>query len=428
MVALCPRISVPSNKGEGEWAPPDDAGASVREFDRYLWGKKSLRLRSGPVFINDRSDNRKSGYPTSVPNDLTFCFKTLLPDFIEEARKRGLLVYLQVGATSVPTLLDQDKPRLPNGEMPTRRMANVACLASPRVEDHIGRYVRALLDSFPSITGLRIDWPELPCYTLGETFQDFSASTEQFAMRTGFNFTEIRAAAQRLWTKLHGGLSNGDLDRLATLPETGGPALTAWWPEDPLIASWLELKRALSRHVIGIWREAIDACRPDVELSANAFIPPFSDLTGFDYGSMAGLADAVSPKLYTMHWLQLARFWNNALTIANPGVDSRLLTQALARFWQLDPPPGDAGSDHFRYPEPWEPHAVSNRVMTRNLARAREQTPSSVALTPIVHGYGPLDDFSRRFRLACRPDVASVWVNRYGYLSDQKLDVIGSRQ
>ena len=43
----------------------------------------------------------------------------------------------------------------------------------------------------------------------------------------------------------------------------------------------------------------------------------------------------------------------------------------------------------------------------------------------LVHGYGPLDDFRRRFALAVESPVDGVWVNRYGYLSDEKLAAMG---
>jgi len=43
----------------------------------------------------------------------------------------------------------------------------------------------------------------------------------------------------------------------------------------------------------------------------------------------------------------------------------------------------------------------------------------------LVHGYGPLDDFSRRFQLVAESAAHGCWINRYGYLSDEKLDAVG---
>ena len=48
-----------------------------------------------------------------------------------------------------------------------------------------------------------------------------------------------------------------------------------------------------------------------------------------------------------------------------------------------------------------------------------------MAITPIVHGYGPPGDFLRRFRVVADSRANGVWINRYGYLSDEKLDSVG---
>jgi hypothetical protein len=48
-----------------------------------------------------------------------------------------------------------------------------------------------------------------------------------------------------------------------------------------------------------------------------------------------------------------------------------------------------------------------------------------VQITPLVHGYGPLGDFCRRLQLVADSGAHGVWINRYGYLSDRKLEAIG---
>ena len=47
-VAINTSVTMPSEPGQGSFQPPDDAGASVRLFDRPLWGQQALWLRSGP--------------------------------------------------------------------------------------------------------------------------------------------------------------------------------------------------------------------------------------------------------------------------------------------------------------------------------------------------------------------------------------------
>jgi hypothetical protein len=44
----------------------------------------------------------------------------------------------------------------------------------------------------------------------------------------------------------------------------------------------------------------------------------------------------------------------------------------------------------------------------------------------LAHGYGPEDDFQRRFEVAWHASPHGVWLNRYGYLSNAKLKIVGN--
>ena len=49
--------------------------------------------------------------------------------------------------------------------------------------------------------------------------------------------------------------------------------------------------------------------------------------------------------------------------------------------------------------------------------------------TPIYvlsHGYGPLEDYRARTEVAWQAAKHGMWVNRYAYLTDEKLVVLGS--
>ena len=81
--------------------------------------------------------------------------------------------------------------------------------------------------------------------------------------------------------------------------------------------------------------------------------------------------------------------------------------------------------DCYRYPEPHEEHPIPVATQQRKLREVRDQlSGNSTSLVPLVHGYGPPDDFARRFRVIAEADVEGVWINRYGYLGDEKLDTI----
>ena len=194
----------------------------------------------------------------------------------------------------------------------------------------------------------------------------------------------------------------------------------------PSISEWLKLKAALSVDLLADWRNLLtEAGGADKELSANAFMPPFNLLTGFDFAAAAASCTSISPKLYTMHWTVMVQFWRTTLLEQSPGLDERLLVRALTNLFDLGDEIDQTLAD-YHYPEPDEPHPVSDAVQRRKIRQAVAETAGRTAVTPIVHGYGPQKDFVRRFRVAAESGVDGVWINRYGYLSDAKLSAVGA--
>ena len=357
-VACNPTVTAPAAEGEGSFQPPDDAGSSPRLFDRPLWGKRSLWVRSGASYEPTESFYRDTPYSPRRANDLTAEHGHIIGDFVRAARAAGLEVYLQVGAAQPSGLLDEDVPRLPDGSLPHNRMANTASLASPAVRSYVRAYVRDLLDAYPEITGFRPDWPEYPCYKLDEAFQDFGPHVERWAEERGFDFARIRREASDLYRTLHGGLRNEHLVDWAG-PERGRFSLLNALRAHPGIAEWLRLKADLSVDMLREWRAALTAYGgEDKKLSANAFMPPFTLCTGFDFGRAARYCSAASPKLYTMHWSAMVEFWGSVLMQHNPDLDEALVTRALAQLFDLGDDIGAVRLLDYGYPEPHEPHPV----------------------------------------------------------------------
>jgi hypothetical protein len=88
----------------------------------------------------------------------------------------------------------------------------------------------------------------------------------------------------------------------------------------------------------------------------------------------------------------------------------------------------DAGHDRledWRYPEPEEAHPVGGHAQTRKIRNAQAEA-GDTPVWALAHGYGPVPDFARRFAIAREASGGRAWVNRYGYLSDAKLDAIGA--
>ncbi len=169
------------------------------------------------------------------------------------------------------------------------------------------------------------------------------------------------------------------------------------------------------------YREALrGAGGADKALVANLFPVRWSHVSGARPERLAGVADALGIKLYTMHWPMMVRHYADALHAANPTLERAALTRAVARL--LDVLDGAAPAE-LAYPAPDQPHGAGPRAQARKI-EAAGRAAGATPVMAIAHGYGPLADFEARLRIAWRAAGGRVWVNRYGYLADPKLDAI----
>ena len=421
-VAVNPTVTAPADEHTGSFQPPIDAGSSPRVFDRPLWGKHSLWVRGGVSYRPREEFYKDSAYQPRKSNDLTEEHGQLIGQFIDRAVESGLKVYFQIGAVQPSGLRDEDRPRLPDGTISENRMADTASLASEAVRSYNRAYIRDLLEEYPTVTGFRPDWPEYPCYTLGEVFADFSEHVARWATDRDFDFESIKSEADRLWNLLHGQssfrcLSTSDFERNWTV----SGKLPKW------VSDWKRLKAELSVDCLQHWRDAInEAGGKDKELSANAFMPTYSTVTGFDFPGAAKICDAVSPKLYTMHWSLMVKFWAEPILKANPQISEESVVRSIVRIMEIDDDDtGGGGLSDYGYPAPDEPHPIASEPQSRKLRDVSAEVGDACEVTPLVHGYGPLGDFTRRLQLVADCEaVSGLWINRYGYLSDDKLNAI----
>ena len=125
-----------------------------------------------------------------------------------------------------------------------------------------------------------------------------------------------------------------------------------------------------------------------------------------------------------MHWAMMLRFYADQLLAANRGLSDQLLGQVLVRLLDIADDRGLAKATDYHYSEPNEPHPAGSKAMQRKIQQARREA-GNTPVYALAHGYGPADDFRRRLTAAWEASPAGIWVNRYGYLSDEKLRIIG---
>ncbi|MGV3650131.1 MAG: hypothetical protein ACO1OK_01795 [Devosia sp.] len=418
-IATSPYVMAPSDDPSAGREPPVDAGAGkVRLLDRLLWGQREISCRTAPSFEPDLWRYSGLRYQPSPPDDLTHREGRTVARFVSAAKGRGIAVWLQVQAAIPPgyrvqfgAVAEDDEPLLPEGVPARGRLDKNGSLASPHIRAYLKALLADLANAYPEIDGFRIDWPEYPPYTLDSVFLDFSGHALQFARVAGYDADRMRADTLAVRQRLLGGLTDADL-KIAAVPE--------WLGRYPGLADLFALKADL---VIDFLADLRGAMPKGKKLVPQAFPPPWHLASGFDYARASAHCDAIGVKQYTMHWPMMLRFYADALAAANPGLDGG----RLARFLVALTGTGDAaphGIGDLTYPEPEAAHPAGSAAIARKITEARRQ--ASVPVYGFAHGYGPIADVERRLSAAWDASPDGLWVNRYGYMSNDKLDRLGA--
>jgi len=431
-IATSPYVLERCADGAGAREPPPDGEAGkVRPLDRDLFGARELFVRTAPAFVHDMARYRGLRYQPSPPSPLTYANADLLDRACEAAARRGILVYMQVMAASPPGYRvqfsgahDEDQCLMPDGRLHDNRVDRNASLASAHVVAYTSALVAEIAARYPSVTGIRLDWPEYPPYDFRSALFDFSlAMTVRMAdagvdphvvARDASTWADgVRAAVRRA-------AASGARATLRALDEAGFDAM---FDAAGILAPLHDAKRDAARDLLASVRAALDEV-PGARrrLEPQAFPPPFPRISGFPLDRLAGIADAVGIKLYTMHWPMIARYWARDL-LGDAGSEAHdALTAAIA--WRFGFTDEMADGTVLRYPEPGMPHPVGEGAQARKLAQAQAMA-GAVPVIAFVHSYGPLGDVVRRRDIAAATGLP-VWINRYGYLSDEKIGALGS--
>lgn len=391
-VSVSPYVMEPADPDSGVREPPADAESGrVRLLDRALWGRRELHVRTAPSFVPEPSLYAGLRYQPPAPTALTEREGEVVARFVHAARERGLGVFQQVQAAIPPGYRVQfggvqtdDLPRLPDGDVARGRVDANATLASPHVADYGAALIRDVLRAYPTIDGLRIDWPEFPPYTFDSIFLDFGPHAARAAARLGVDLEPMREQAGALRAWLLGSLDARTLARWTEAPRAvlAGEIVERF----PAIPAWLAFKATLAAGLLERYRETLHAAGgADRRLVANLFPAPWSTLSGGSAERLAGSVDGLGVKLYTMHWPMMVRHYVDTLHAANPALDRPALGRAIARLLDILDEEGPA---EFAYPEPDAAHGVGSNAQARKV-QAAIAAAGETPVMALAHGYGP---------------------------------------
>ena len=258
-------------------------------------------------------------------------------------------------------------------------------------------------------------------YSFPDAFVDFGPHAEPAATDAGFDFEAMGSTTQAILDGI-GSLTNAHLVEFADGRDVPFAMVSAF-RDNPAIAEVLAFRSTVAGDYLRRFRQAADRVRPGVELVPIAFPPPMSLLTGVDFNKYSRHADAVMIKFFTMHWPMIVTYWSESIVAINPALDIGLIARAVSTLFDMEDEPS-SNIDDYAYPEPDTPHPAGTQAQLRKVKQAT-LAAGGMPILPSVHGYGPLDDVERRWRMRWEGGKHGMWVNGYGYLSQEKLDLLG---
>ena len=415
-IATSPYVMEPAEDGTRE--PPADAGSGkVRLLDRELWGRREIRVRTAPSFAPDLALYTDTPYRPPQPDDLSARQGETVARFIEAARGRGMKVWLQVQSAIPPGYrvqfggpAERDRPLGPDGDPGGPRVDANASLAARDVVEYGRAMLRDLARAYPAIDGIRLDWPEYPPYHFRALFFDFNEEALAVARAMKIDVERMRRDALAVRAALTGGMTN---ERAALAEPLDASTLDRALADHPGMLDLLALRRRLSLDLVRAYREALPAT---MALVPQAFPPPFDLLSGFDVAAAAPLVQGIGVKFYTMHWPMILADYADAMS-AGPAGEAEVATALATTF--------GTGNGPLRYPEPDEPHPATHEAIRAKIAVAQAAAEGLCPLYAFTHSYGPREDVMRRARACWEASGGEMWVNRYGYTSDEKLGDFG---
>lgn len=423
-----PYVAALAPAGKGHREPPSDGGLGhKRLLDRPLWEQGELWMTAAPSFRPNPALYEGLAYRPPEADDLTAAQGPVVGQFLDAAKSRGMDVWLQIQAAIPPCYrvqfggpLPHDEPLLP-GLVPSRgRVDRNASLAAPDVRAYVRAITRDLCQNYPQIDGLKFDWPEYPVYHFDALFFDFNPAMAPHAAALGLDLGTLARATGRFLSDL----GNGTLRRRSIALDDLESFRSSLFAAYPVLGELLALRRAVVTDFAGFLRDTVnDASGGKCGLFLQSFPPPLNVATGFDTAAIAPLCTAVGVKFYTMHWPLIEADYLAALT-SRADLPPVAVARALSRLLGLSPDV-PRNPDHIRYPEPHDRHAATSEAIRAKIAEARHQA-GATPVWGMTHGYGPPEDVIRRFRALW--EGGAVQVNRYAYLSDEKLAAIGAGQ
>jgi hypothetical protein len=423
-ICIVPRVARPAGPGQRVRYPDLHMDGYERLLARPVWGKREIYLESFPAYEPDVALYQNSTYrPPSKP--MRPELDTEIPQkMIVEAHQRGMAVHVMLHPFVPPNIRSEEQPVYIDGTVPVPPQISLnACLNNPQAAAYGLALIKDVMQHYPDLDGLFIDWAEYGAYRLEDHFTCFCPHCEQQAISQGYDWAMIKKDVAALWAWLHR-LNSRALERSRRLlcNPSEGLELLSHYP------GWLQFLRFKAQTVTQFYRQVrllLDEMdRPQVTLSARGWPPPWNRSSGMDYRALADICGAVTPKLFTFDYSALPRWYGQTMLNWNPNLSEREILDALVDWLNLPDSIERRSFANYHIPAPTESHPARLEVYRTRLDEVVDQVGGRARCYPFAHAYLPESQWKRMIALVRDSRVDGMWVQMYGYLSDTKLEIL----
>lgn len=420
--ALCitPKFGVPTP--DGVRFPPLHVDGVQRVFARPVWGHSEVKTAFHLTYIPDKSLYVSGNYAPSAPT-LTDHPDFDLPDrLIVAAHERRMTVHMLLQPLVVPGLRAEDAPLRVDGSRAAGKVVSpIGCPNNPHVRAYALACVRDVVRRYPALDGLFIDWAEYGAYHIEDFFTCCCEWCAQAARAAGLEWDAMQRDSRAFWDYLH----NLDTAEVRRAGQSSFLELGAQFP------GWLVLQGFKARTITSLYtavRSLLDDNNAgQIALSARGWCAPWNTISGMDYGQLAALRGALTPKLFLFDYVAIPRWYGETLLAWNPALAETDVIDAVLNWFDLPDARPSRTLDQYMIPPPDEPHPFDFAAYERRIAAVVAAAAGAVPVYPFAHAYLPLHQWRDMLTRISASGAGGMWVQSYGYMSDAALDILAER-
>ncbi|MEX2374880.1 MAG: hypothetical protein WD942_04735 [Dehalococcoidia bacterium] len=426
-IATVPVVMRPST--EGTRFPDLHWDGHQRVLSRPLWGGEfECRVQAFSAHVPHAVRFQGSPYePLPTLLDGRDAGTNPVKDLIEAAQARGMETHLMLHPFGPRGANDRDLPKLIDGSAPRPPTVNrQTCLNNPSGQRYAEALILDTLDSYPIVDGLFLDWAEFGAYRIEDNFSCFCAHCAQRADELGYDWEAIERDVGALWRRLHH-LSSAHIG-LARAMLRNPSRLLAALIRYPGLESFLRFK---ARTVVDFYRGVRGLLDSEghrsVNLSARGWPPPWSHSSGMRYSGLAEVCEAVTPKLFLFDYSAMPRWYGETIQAWNPGLGETEILDSVVEWMQLPDDRAPRTFGDYRIPPPDEDHPAAPSIYGERINEVAAQVGGGAKVYPFAHAYMPDRQWEEMIDVVRRSEADGMWVQMYGYLSNDKLAILSNQ-